>query len=214
MATCASCLLVRDRCGGYGLLRADEENPYSLASGDIRNVVKTIADLPASYGNPIEITINDRDFDIVARNIIMLLIALVVENIDEAVECIIHVWYSAFLRESDMDLLQHQIRPLIESLCDKVKNKAPKTLLGKTWTFGRGSLRVVLEKSSWDRLLSFLHVPEGLTVKRAREIRTAITLAESRRDYRDRQFCCQSPSRQIALRRFLVDGLSLPNPYP
>ena len=48
---------------------------------------------------------NDRDLDIVARNVILLLIVLVVENIDEAVDCIIHICYSALVRKSDMDLL-------------------------------------------------------------------------------------------------------------
>ncbi|ODM16214.1 hypothetical protein SI65_08213 [Aspergillus cristatus] len=65
------------------------------ASGDLRNIVKTVARLPRSYSHSLEITINDRDFEIVARNIILLLIALVVEKVDEAVDCIIHLWYSA-----------------------------------------------------------------------------------------------------------------------
>ncbi|RJE17186.1 hypothetical protein PHISCL_10477, partial [Aspergillus sclerotialis] len=83
-------------------------------SGDLRNVIKTVARLPISYSRSLEITINDREFDIVARNIILLLIALVVENVDEAVECVIHVWYSALVRESDIDILHCRIRPLIE----------------------------------------------------------------------------------------------------
>ncbi|KAK2758931.1 mynd finger family protein [Colletotrichum kahawae] len=60
------------------------------ASGDLRNIVKTIAKLPNSYTQPIEVTINDRDLDIVARNAIMLLIALVVDDVDVAADCIIH----------------------------------------------------------------------------------------------------------------------------
>jgi hypothetical protein len=146
----------------------------------------------------------------VARNVILLLIALVVEKVDEAVDCIIHLWYSAFVRESDIDLLQHRIRPLIESVCRKIEDKTPESLLGKTWTFGQHSLRVVLEKSSWDRLLSFVDVPASLTAERAHEIRAAITLAESRKDYRDRYMYSQSPFHRIALNKFREDGLLLP----
>jgi hypothetical protein len=180
------------------------------ASGDLRNVVTTIAQLPSSYSYPLELTINDRDFEIVARNIILLLTALIVEQVDEAVDCIIHVWYSAFVRESHIDLLRHRVRPLIEDVCNKIKDKKPGSLLGKTWTFGRHSLRVVLERSSWDRLLCLVDPPAGLTADHARELRAAITLAESRKDYRDRYMYCQSPSYRIAFKKFREDGLLLP----
>lgn len=46
------------------------------ASRDIRNVVKSVARLPVSYTEQCEIIANDKDFDIVARNFILLLIAL------------------------------------------------------------------------------------------------------------------------------------------
>ncbi|KAK2829922.1 hypothetical protein FQN49_007126 [Arthroderma sp. PD_2] len=184
------------------------------ASGDLRNVIKTIAQLPNGYRQPLEIAINDRDFDIAARNIILLLIALGSEKVEESAEAIIHLWYSAFIRESDINLLQRRIRPIIEDVCRKTKDKAPEKLLGKTWTFGQHSLRVVLEKSSWDRLLAFVDVPAGLTTVRAHEIRTAITLAESRKDYRDRFMCFQSRYHRIALKKFWGDGLLLPFGYP
>jgi hypothetical protein len=161
-----------------------------------------------------DVTINDRDLDIVARNAIMLLIGLVVDNINEAVECIIHVWYSALIRQSDLNILQQRIRPLIENVCKKIKDKAPSQRLGTTWEFGQRSLRLVLEKSSWDNLLLYMYVPEGLTVERANQIRTAVTLAESRKDYLDRYLLLQSPSHRIAMRRFREDGLLLPFGYP
>lgn len=171
-----------------------------------------IAEVPAGYRKPIEITMNERDLDVVARNIIMLLIALVAEDgqLGQAIDCIIHVWYSALLRDSDMDLLQNQIRPLIESVCAKVRVRGPTTWLEKTWTFERGSLRVVLQKSSWDRLLSFLDIPTGLTAERAREIRTETTLSKSRRDFLEVHLYFQAPSHRIALTRFREDGLLLP----
>lgn len=149
-----------------------------------------------------------------ARNIILLLIALVVEDTNEAIDCVIHIWYSALVRESDMDILQSRIRPLIEDVCQKVKDKASKRLLAKTWTFGQRSLRVVLEKSSWDRLLSFVNNPPGLTAEQAHKVRAATTMAESRRDYRDRQTYCLSPLRRIALTKFRQDGLLLPFGFP
>jgi hypothetical protein len=129
---------------------------------------------------------NDRDLDTVARNAIMLLIALVVDNIDEAVDCMIHVWYSALIRKLDLNILQQRISPLIEKVCDTIKRKAPSDRLGKTWTFGPRSLRIVLEKTSWDNLLLYMNIPGDLTAERANQVRTAVTLADSRKDYRDR----------------------------
>ncbi|KFY28454.1 hypothetical protein V493_02929 [Pseudogymnoascus sp. VKM F-4281 (FW-2241)] len=185
-------------------------NLLFAASGDLRNVAKTIAMLPSSYNQPIGITINDHDPDIVARNTIMLLIALTVDNIDEAADCIIHIWYSALIRKSDLDILQHRIRPLIECVCKKNEDRKPSSLLGEILTFGPRSLRLVLEKSSWDNLLSYMDIPAGLTMERANQIRTAVTLAESRKDYRDRNLLLQTPSRRIAKSRYWGDGLLLP----
>jgi hypothetical protein len=133
----------------------------------------------------------------------------VVDDIDEAIDCILYV-YSALIRRSDLNILQERIRPLNESFCEKIKDKATGGLLGKSWTFRQRSLRLVLEKSEWDRLLLSTNIPEGLTEEQANEVRTAITLAESRKDYRDRSLLVQTPSHRIAKHRFLEDGLLLP----
>jgi hypothetical protein len=184
--------------------------PNVLASGDIRNVAKTIANIPSCYHRSVYVTMNDKDIDIVARNAIMLLIAFVVDDIDKAIDCIIHVWYSTLIRDSDFNILQQLVRPLIEDICCKIKSKEPRAFLGKTWTFGERSLRLVLERSSWDKLLSFMDIPAGLNLQQADQIRTAVTLAESRKDYMDRHMFFQSPSHRVAMKRFRKDGLLLP----
>lgn len=206
--SCGSCLPVRAVDLILYCSRIDRK--YRVASGDFRNVVKTIARIPSTYNQSVDVTMNDRDLDIVARNAIMLLIALVVDNIDEAIDCIIHIWYSTLVRRSDLDILQQQIRPLIETVCEKIKNKANDDLMGKTWTFGQRSLRLVLAKSSWESLLFYMNIPQGLTAGRANQIRTAVVLAECRKDYRDRFLIFQTPSHRIASKRFWGDGLLLP----
>ncbi|KAL6702167.1 hypothetical protein J3F84DRAFT_399618 [Trichoderma pleuroticola] len=185
-------------------------NLLFASSGDLRNVVKTIAQVPAGYNKPIEVTVNDDDLDVVARNAIILLIALVSENIDEAADCIIHVWYSALIRKSDLDMMQQKVLPLVQDICEKVKDKDAQSLLGKTWRFAKGSLRLVLQKSQWDRLLTYMNPPQGLTAEQASSIRTAVTLAESNKDFLDLHLLFQSPARRIAKHRFRQDGLLLP----
>ncbi|KAF5963264.1 hypothetical protein FCOIX_13906 [Fusarium coicis] len=169
-----------------------------------------MAQLSASCDQPIKVTVNDHDLDIVARNTIMLLVALTADSHDEAIDCMMHLWYSAFIRKYDLDILQQRIRPLIEKVCFKIQGKPTDSALVKARTFGPRSLRLVLEKSVRDVLLSFMKVPGWLTTKKADEIRIAVTFAESRVDYRDRQFLFLSSSHHVARRRFRQDGLLLP----
>lgn len=149
-----------------------------------------------------------------ARNIILLLITLVFNTVDEAVDCIIHLWYSALVRGSDIDILESRVRPLIEDVCKKVENNALESLLAKTWAFGLRSLRVVLTKSSWDHFLSFTKKTDSLTAEKALKIRATNALAGSRKVYRDRYMCCLSPLQRIAFNKSRQDGLLLPFGFP
>jgi hypothetical protein len=181
-----------------------------VASGDLRNVVKTIAQLPPGWDQPMDITINDRDLNIVGRNAIILLIALTSDDDTQAVDCIIHTWYSSFIRKSDHAIIEQRIRPLIKAVCDKTKGKPDNRMLGKTWVFGKRSLRLVLSKGAWDKLLSFVSVHDGLTMEIANQFRKAGTLAESQRDFLDRDYVLIPPSHRVARQRFREDGVLQP----
>ncbi|KAJ6011517.1 hypothetical protein N7451_002929 [Penicillium sp. IBT 35674x] len=189
-------------------------NVLFAAAGDLRNIVKTIVNLPTSYNHGLTITINDFDIDLVARNVIMLLVALVVDDMDEAVDCIIHVWYSALMRASDMVVLETRIRPLIRDVCDKLKNKPPEKYFSRKWEVEDRSLRVILTPPQWNHLLGFLEKPVGLNAERVRQIRIATTLAHSRRDYHDRYMTFLSLSQRLCFNKFREDGLLLPFGYP
>ncbi|KAF5541431.1 hypothetical protein FMEXI_7944 [Fusarium mexicanum] len=180
------------------------------ASGYLRNVVKTIAELPPGSDQPLDITINDRDLNIVGRNAIILLIALTSDDDEQAVDCIIHTWYSSFIRKSDQAVLEQRIRPLIQAVCDKTKGKPENRILGKTWVFGNRSLRLVLPKGTWDKLLSFVKAPIGLTMEKANQYRKAVTLAECHRDFLHRHYVLIPPSHRVAKQRFREDGVLLP----
>nr|RBQ98979.1 hypothetical protein FVER53263_03286 [Fusarium verticillioides] len=180
------------------------------ASGDLRNVVKTIAQLPPGWDQPMDITINDRDLNIVGRNAIILLIALTSDDDTQGVDCIIHTWYSTFIRKSDQAIIEQRIRPLIKAVCDKTKGKPDDRMLGKTWVFGKRSLRLVLSKGAWDKLLSFVSVHDGLTMEIANQFRKAGTLAESQRDFLDRDYVLILPSHRVAKQRYREDGVLQP----
>lgn len=186
----------------------------STASGDIRNLLKTVAGLPDEYQHPVSLTLDDRDFDIVARNLIMLLAIMKIDgNVYEVLETVIHLWYSAKLRSSELCYLQSTVKPLFEEVCVKIKDKPIDALLAKTWTFGLTSLRVTLSKKEWMLLPSYLEVPKDFSSTQADEIRRSITTAPQRKDYQDRHVLLQAPSHRVCKQRFREDGILLPFAY-
>ncbi|KAH8168147.1 hypothetical protein CIB48_g29 [Xylaria polymorpha] len=131
-----------------GIGYQDPINLLFAASGDLRNVILSVTNLPQSYRSPLNIVINDREIDIVARNLVFLLIMLVEEDPITAAEALLHVWYSALVTESCYALLQKKLKPIVQDVCDKVAGKHNRALLGKTWTFGDNTLRLILTREA------------------------------------------------------------------
>jgi hypothetical protein len=183
-----------------------------IASGDLRNVVKTVARLPQSYTGKPSIVVNDIDFDIVARNVLMLLLTLMIIDPVEAAETVVHFWYSALIRLIDFLRIQ-LLRPVIEGVCNKIADRRAGFLQSKTFTFGACSVRIVLTKEGWTALLAFLCVPAGLTTQRAHNIRIAVTMAPHRVDFRHRELMLQQPEHRICKERFREDGILVPFGY-
>lgn len=199
-------------------MRNDEDSASSawglrgphVASGDIRNVVETVISVPDGLSHGLSIVINDKDLDIVARNLILLLIAYVVDDAEQAVDCMIHFWYSAMLTKRHTSLFSDTVLPLLKDVCTKINSRAPGSLLGKTWTFKSGSLRLVLTKESWFDLLSSVTAPATLTPECANEARKAIMLAHAHRDNHDLDLFERQPRHRVCLARFREDGILLP----
>jgi hypothetical protein len=88
------------------------------ASGDIRNLVQTITELPETYTGTCTCVLNDRDPNFVIRNAILLL-TLVLFPTDYAAEMMLHLWYSARLPSKSLDLFLETVVPLIRDVCEK-----------------------------------------------------------------------------------------------
>jgi hypothetical protein len=165
--------------------------------------------VPKSFTGCCRVVINDVDFDVVARNAIMLLVAFQFEP-KKAADIMLHVWYSALLPREMIGSLQSSIKPLVQDICNKIKNKPEASLQAKTWKKDTRSLRLVLEKSQWDKLLSYFEVPHGLTAVQAQDIRRSITLADDRKDYVERALLMKTPGQRVSIIQFRKDGLLLP----
>jgi len=172
----------------------------------------------------IQVTLNDREFEVVARNAVLLLFALTAPDDSTAeeatmfsiAESLIHLWYSALIPARLLSQLQSRIKPLVTEVCRRIASKNPGARLGKTWRLGPGrTLRLVFTKEEWLKLERLLETSEQLTRAEATNIRTAVTLAPERADYRDRwYFKDATPPMRIAKQRFREDGLLLPFGHP
>lgn len=127
-------------------------------------------------------------------------------------ESLIHLWYSASLTRDIISDLVSRVKPLFVDVCGKISAKAPGELVEKTWFFSHGrSLSLALNKEDWFRIEDLCDVPSDLTWQKAQDIRTAVTLAPDRRDFRDRwYFKDVTPSVRVAKQKFREDGLLLP----
>ncbi|KAI0146914.1 hypothetical protein GGR57DRAFT_494186 [Xylariaceae sp. FL1272] len=195
----------------------DFKKPLDLlfaASGDIRNVVLSVADLPTGCHPPLNIVINDIEFDIVARNLIFLLIMFNEEDPNTAAEAMLHVWYSAFVTESCYALIQKKLKPMVEEVCSKIVGKHSRALLGKTWTFGNSCLRAVLTREAWMKLPSYFDVPSGLTKEAAHTVRQTVVNAPSRVDFVDRAILKTSPTMAVGMVKYRKDGILVPFGQP
>ncbi|RWA06465.1 hypothetical protein EKO27_g8646 [Xylaria grammica] len=191
----------------------DFQNSINLlfaASGDLRNVVLSVANLPQSYKSPLNIVINDYEIDIVARNLIFLLIVLVEEDPSIAAEAMLHVWYSALVTESCYTLLQKKVKPIVEDVCNKIAGNPRQKLFSKTWDFGSSSLRLVLTREAWMKLPSYFDVPSGMTKETAQGTRQAVVNAPSRVDYVDRAVLVRSPAMGLGMIKYRNDGILVP----
>jgi hypothetical protein len=174
-------------------------------------VIKTVNSIPDDFDKNILIVINDKDMDVAARNAIILLIICTIGDPDMAADLIIHLWYSSLLTESHMEILQTVILPIIQRCCDDMASKPGWGLLSRKWTLPSGdSLNIAFCKDDWMRMLDYLRVPEGLTRRRADEIRKRVTLQPLRRDYQETLLSAMKPGERVARDKFLNDGLLLP----
>jgi hypothetical protein len=69
-----------------------------LASGDLRNVIRTVNELPSDYSGELTILLNDCEPAIVLRNMSLLIILGTIEDTNLAADAALHFWCSAFVQ--------------------------------------------------------------------------------------------------------------------
>lgn len=169
----------------------------------------------------VDVTINDLDFEVTARNTALLLYVL--SSLDKAhytgehdvgdiAAAFIHLWYSAFLTAELNSDFKLRVLPFFVEVCEKTKNEQIYATIEKTWKFTIGcTVRLVLRREHWIRLSQYFEIPESISQEAAHSIRRATVLAPERIDYRDRWYYKDlSPPVRVAKQRFREDGLLIP----
>lgn len=88
---------------------ATKHRLYDLASGDLRNIVKTINRLPDNFAGKLTVILNDRDPHVSLRNILLLkLLGTDESDSRRSADIALHLWYSAFMPlEYRAEIIQH-----------------------------------------------------------------------------------------------------------
>ena len=184
-------------------------------------MVKTLTDLPTTFTTRVCTTINDREFQVVARNACLLLFALSMQRGEDVgtlnqqgmAEALLHLWYSALLPAATVTCFRTQILPMIEAVNEQIYSGCEDNVLYETtWEFSSGAtVTLVLKKDEWTAVRDLLDVSLGLSRKDACQIRQDICLAPEREDYRHRwYFKDETPFMRVAKQRLREDGLLLP----
>jgi hypothetical protein len=179
------------------------------ASGDLQNVITTLANIPDTYDGKVWVALNEKEFVVVTRNIMMLLTASLFE-VKVAVPMIIHLWYSTALPHTMVDDLQVKVLPLIQDVCTKIKNKSDGSILAKEFDFDGNKLRVTLTKKEWFSLADYFMVLRSVSLEKSREIRCGVTLAPERIDHRERAMLNWTRALRTVDVQFRQEGVLLP----
>ena len=205
--TSRCCSLVRS-CDA-SLSRIHSINASKTASGDPRHIFKTLANLPAEFDGSLEVIINDNEPHVVARNLIMLLVALTCEPAI-ATEMILHLWYSLLIPSDTYQKLQNDILPLIADVLAKIANKPASSAQSKTWEFGQSKLNLTTTKAVWQGMPTYITGCAGMTQDGAIAAYQAVTMAANLEADIDVLLYRQLPGWRVAKLKFHQEGLLLP----
>lgn len=180
----------------------------SAASGDLRNVIETVYNIPTGRASRSNFVINDHNQYIVFRNILVLLITMYGNTEATSIDAIIHLTYSCRITFAHRELLSSAVVPQVETIIKTAIQRDPAVLLSKTFGQSRPVLRVILQARHWmelGRLLERLACNEP-----AGESRRSVVLA--RRDHLDRFYTSlhAQPHWRVAVQSFKDTGLLLP----
>ncbi|KAF7345460.1 hypothetical protein MVEN_01564100 [Mycena venus] len=170
------------------------------ASGDIRNLVLTVNDLPDNYTGKCTILFNDINGIVVNRNLVILFVLLTAgADVAEAAELAVHLMYSAALTPA----MANYVRQCIETIYG---THGPQS--GVWDTRGAGKLRSLQRMSDIQLALQMFRSQYKLQVAFANM--HSVMWSPERVDYRDRYLASLEPGHRVSFYRFRTTGVLAP----
>ncbi|KAA1477214.1 hypothetical protein DENSPDRAFT_828525 [Dentipellis sp. KUC8613] len=170
------------------------------ASGDLRNVMKTVNALPADYSGQLTILVNDIDPYTVARNLAILLILGQVSDENMAVDVALHLWYSAFVPVQHPLVVLSILAPFLR------RHRADQHFFE---VLGQNSVLSAIIPPDTMVLLAALVSSDHDAQDIMKEMQN-MRFAPSRVDLHHRYYCRLKPSNRLAVHQFRRFGLVLP----
>ncbi|KAI1309786.1 hypothetical protein F5Y03DRAFT_382905 [Xylaria venustula] len=120
----------------------DSINVLFVQPTDLRDVIKTIVDLPDKTSASINVTITDETTTKTARNLILLLLALSSDDPDVTAECAVPFWYSPFIPKWCLSAIRELTDPFIDEddQGHQETDGEHEGLITKHWSFGQALL--------------------------------------------------------------------------
>ena len=183
------------------------------ASGDLRNVIETVLALPDSMVSPCTIMVNDNNFAIVRRNILLLTTALMYPS-EEVGNTMVHLWYSVFLPQNLVSPFQRSVCHELRKAYDQIKGDD----LHKSGTShtilelkeARSTLETILRPSDFKEVYRPFIEESAVTFEEAQRQRRAQSVKPVLRDELGLMKYVRSPPHRLATSRFHKRGVLLP----
>ncbi|ESK84859.1 hypothetical protein Moror_14953 [Moniliophthora roreri MCA 2997] len=185
---------------------ASETRNLSLAfagksSGDLRNLIKTVNSLPKDYSGQLAILLNDRNPLVTSRNALILTFLGIMDNMDEAAEYVLHLWYSIFLPmkhafHAQIALGRHEV--LKQGFRGQNVPLTQSSTLSTS--FSLATIECIIANMSFNRVNPWT----------ANNALNAVMNGPERIDYRERFYAGLKPSHRVAMEQWRRFGLLLP----
>ncbi|CCL98308.1 uncharacterized protein FIBRA_00302 [Fibroporia radiculosa] len=174
-----------------------------IASGDLRDVIRTINELPPDYPGELTVVLNDSNPMIVARNLIILLLLGMIENKHQAADIAVHVWYSAFLPNLYHTQIQLVFQNILSSF-DHASGSLSCPLSSKS------RLEGCVGRETFSTIAQCLISDAAYQVGDAQNELSRARLYNTSEDRLHRQYWPLEPSHRLAFHEFRTYGLLLP----
>ncbi|RXW23560.1 hypothetical protein EST38_g2287 [Candolleomyces aberdarensis] len=175
-----------------------------IASGDLRDVIKTVNALPENYSGELTVLINDGNMHLACRNLILLLVLGSMDDEAIGTDLALHFWYSILLPAAYEQLLAGAILTFLQFVGKTKVGAPPPFQLTSTST-----VMVPMAYGTEEGMLRYLGAcnvpPEAARMEHIR-----IRNVPSQRDISSRLYYNLRPSHRVAFQEYRRTGMLLP----